>query len=200
MSERRPREGELRRETRETAVEARLLLDGQGGCEVATGVGFLDHMLELFARHALVDIRIAARGDLQVDAHHTVEDTGLVLGSCIDRALGDRAGIRRYGWALVPMDEALARVVVDLSGRPYFVYRAEPPPHGMVGSMPVQLVEEFWRAVATNGRMTLHIELLYGRDLHHLAEAVFKGAARALAMAWERDPRVRGVPSTKGVL
>jgi len=200
MNEETRREGELRRETRETVVEARLVLDGQGACDAATGVGFLDHMLELFARHALADLRIAARGDLEVDAHHTVEDTGIVLGSCIDRALGDRNGIRRYGWALLPMDEALARAAVDLSGRSFFVYRADAASRGMVGTMPFQLVEEFWRAVAVNARLTLHIELLYGRDLHHQAEAVFKAAARALALAWERDPRVRGVPSTKGVL
>jgi imidazoleglycerol-phosphate dehydratase len=158
-------------------------------------------MLELFARHALIDLNIKVDGDLQVDAHHTIEDCGLVLGATLDEALGDRQGIRRYGWAYLPMDETLARVAVDLSGRPFFHYNVPAaPPGAMMGEMPFQMVEEFWRAFAMTSRVCLHMEVLYGKDLHHIAEALFKGAARALRMAIEIDPRMTGIPSTKGVL
>ncbi|HCF94318.1 MAG: imidazoleglycerol-phosphate dehydratase HisB [Verrucomicrobiota bacterium] len=189
------------RQTRETKIEAELFLDGLGSSQVATGIGFFNHMLELFARHSLIDLNIKVDGDLNVDPHHTVEDSGLVLGTTLDEALGKREGIRRYGSAFLPMDETLVRVVVDLSGRPFLHYQPiTTAPGAMVGAMPFQLVEEFWRAFAMTSRICLHMEVLYGKDLHHIAEALFKGAARALRTAIENDPRMTGVPSTKGVL
>ncbi len=194
-----PRTAEIVRKTRETDIRLTIDLDGQGRADVKTGIGFLDHMLELFARHSLVDLTVACTGDLQVDAHHTTEDVGLCLGQAIDRALGDRAGIRRYGHAVLPMDEALVTVAVDLGGRPYWAWQVTMPTE-RVGDFDSELAADFWQAVATQGRMNLHMLLHHGRNTHHISEAIFKGAARALRMAMEPDPRSPGVPSTKGTL
>ncbi|HXF94671.1 MAG TPA: imidazoleglycerol-phosphate dehydratase HisB [Gemmatimonadales bacterium] len=194
------RAAEVTRRTRETDILVRLELDGAGTAEVGTGIGFFDHMLEALARHALFDLVVRAQGDLQVDAHHTVEDTGIVLGQALARALGDRRGIRRYGEATVPLDDALARAVVDVSGRPYLAYHAEPPTWQKLGDFDVALAPEFFRALAVHGGLTLHLDLLRGRNAHHVIEAVFKAAARALEQAVALDPRVHGVPSTKGSL
>jgi imidazoleglycerol-phosphate dehydratase len=193
------RSAEITRKTRETDIRLKLDLDGQGRAEVQTGIGFLDHMLELFARHALVDLTVACDGDLHVDGHHTTEDVGICLGQAIDRALGDRAGIRRYGHVILPMDETLATVAVDLGGRPYWVWQVAMPTE-RVGDFDSELVADFWQAVATQGRMNLHVVLHHGRNTHHVGEAIFKGAARALRAAFEIDPRSPGIPSTKGTL
>ena len=193
------RTAEIIRTTRETDIRLCLDLDGHGRAEVTTGIGFLDHMLELFARHSLVDLTVTCTGDLHVDGHHTTEDVGLCLGQAIDRALGERAGIRRYGHVILPMDETLVTVAVDLGGRPYWVWHvAMPTPR--VGHFDSELVADFWQAVATQGRMNLHVLLHHGRNTHHISEAIFKGAARALRMAFEHDPRNPGIPSTKGTL
>jgi imidazoleglycerol-phosphate dehydratase len=194
-----PRIAEIVRKTRETDIRLRLDLDGQGRAEVGTGIGFLDHMLELFARHALVDLAITCTGDLQVDGHHTTEDVGICLGEAIDRALGDRAGIKRYGHVVLPMDEALVTAAVDLGGRPYWVWQVEIPAP-KIGTFDSELVADFWQAVCTRARMNLHVILHHGRNSHHISEAVFKAAARALRDAFEADPRNVGVPSTKGTL
>jgi len=194
------RAGEARRKTKETDVRVRVDLDGSGRAEVKTGIGFFDHMLEALARHAPYDLEIAATGDLHVDAHHTVEDVGIVLGQALAQALGERRGIRRYGEATVPLDDALARVVVDVSGRPYVAFHAEPPTWQKLGDYDVALTPEFFRALATHGGLTLHLDLLRGQNAHHAVEAVFKAAARALGDATRLDPRVTGVPSTKGTL
>jgi imidazoleglycerol-phosphate dehydratase len=188
------------RRTGETEIRVRLDLDGSGRATIATGIGFFDHMLDALARHSLFDLEIQAKGDLHVDAHHTVEDTGIVLGQALTQALGDRAGIRRYGEATVPLDDALARVVVDVSGRPFVSYHAEPPTWQKLGDYDVALTPEFFRAFATHGGLTLHIDLLRGQNAHHVVEAVFKAAARALREAADMDGRVVGVPSTKGSL
>ena len=194
------RTADIARKTNETDVRLSINLDGTGSASVRTGVGFLDHMLDLLARHSLVDLTIDATGDLHVDAHHTAEDVGIVLGQAIDRAVGDKRGINRYGWALVPMDESLAQVAIDLSGRPAFVY-AIPFRGEFIGTFPTELVEEFWKSVAVHARMNLHVNVPYGSNNHHMAEAVFKAAARALRMAVAADPRnPGGVPSTKGSL
>jgi imidazoleglycerol-phosphate dehydratase len=187
------------RKTGETEIKLTLSLDGSGTPEIRTGIPFFDHMLTLFARHGLFDLTVAAKGDIEVDYHHTVEDVGITLGQALSKALGDKAGIRRYGSAYVPMDEALARVVVDCSGRPFLAYEA---PRGVeaIGMFPFQLVEEFLRAVAVQAGLTLHVSILVGRDAHHMAEAIFKAFARALDVAVSRDERVKGIPSTKGVL
>ena len=190
---------EIVRTTRETDIRLRLDLDGRGRAEVKTGVGFLDHMLELFARHASMDLEVACTGDLHVDAHHTTEDVGICLGQALDRALGDKAGIRRYGHGTLPMDEALVTCAVDLGGRAYFAWGAAIPA-AKIGQFDSELVAEFWRAVATHGRLNLHVVLHYGSNSHHISEAIFKGLARSLRAACERDPRVEGVPSTKGSL
>ena len=187
------------RKTAETHIQLAIDLDGSGVSTVDTGIPFFDHMLTLFARHGLFDLTLKAVGDLAVDFHHTVEDTGIVLGECLREALGCKQGIRRYGCAYLPMDETLARVVVDLSNRPHLEIRA-PAGTPSAPNFPFSLVEEFCRAVASNLRANLHVELLYGRDGHHVAEAVFKGLARALRDACERDPRVIGIPSTKEAL
>ncbi len=194
------RVGEAQRETKETRVRVRLALDGTGRPDIKTGIGFFDHMLEALARHSLIDLEVQASGDLHVDAHHTVEDVGIVLGQALARALGDRSGIRRYGEATVPLDDALARVVVDVSGRPYLAYHAEPPTWQKLGDYDVALTPEFFRALATHAGLTLHVDLLRGQNAHHAIEAVFKAAARALGEATSLDPRVRDVPSTKGTL
>jgi imidazoleglycerol-phosphate dehydratase len=179
------------RSTAETRISLALDLDGDGSSTIATGIAFFDHMLTLFSRHGLIDLELEAEGDLEVDFHHTVEDTGIVLG--------DKRGIRRYGCCHLPMDETLARVVVDLSNRPHLEFRA-PADTPSAPNLPFTLVEEFCRALASNLRANIHVELLYGRDGHHIAEAIFKGLARALREACERDPRVRGIPSTKEAL
>lgn len=194
-----PRTATVSRKTGETDITLTLSLDGRGTPDIHTGIPFLDHMLTLFAKHGLFDLTVAAKGDVEVDYHHTVEDVGITLGQALGQALGDKAGIRRYGHAYVPMDEALARVVVDCSGRPFLAYEA---PRGVeaIGLFPFQLVEEFLRALAVNAGLTLHVDLLAGRDAHHMAEAVFKALGRALDAAVSCDARVAGVPSTKGVL
>lgn len=195
------RSAEAKRKTKETDVQVRVSLDGSGRAQVRTGIGFFDHMLDALARHALYDLEVQATGDLHVDQHHTVEDVGIVLGQALSRALGERRGIRRYGEATVPLDDALARVVVDVSGRPYLAYHAEPPSPGQkLGDYDVALTPEFFRAVATHGGLTLHVDLLRGQNAHHAVEAVFKAAARALGEATSLDPRVDDVPSTKGAL
>jgi imidazoleglycerol-phosphate dehydratase len=193
------RVAEVRRRTKETDVRVRLLLDGTGQSQVSTGVAFLDHMLELFARHGLFDLEVECRGDLHIDDHHSVEDVAITLGQALGQALGDKAGISRYGAALVPMDEALCRSVIDLSGRFYLVYEVETR-RQMIGNFSVELAEHFWRSLAEAARCNLHIDCLRGRNTHHILEGTFKATARALRQAVERDPRVSGVPSTKGVL
>lgn len=193
------RVGEVKRKTNETDVRVRLVLDGGGRAKVATGVGFLDHMLELFARHGLFDLEVECRGDLQVDDHHSVEDVAICLGQALAQGLGDKAGIARYGSALVPMDEALCRAVIDLSGRFYLVYEVETRRHS-VGDFSVELAEHFWRSFADAARCNLHLDCLRGSNTHHILEGTFKATARALRQAVERDPRVEGVLSTKGVL
>ena len=193
------RSAEIVRATRETEIRLRLGLDGAGRAEVATGVGFLDHMLELFARHGLFDLAVSCKGDVHVDDHHTTEDVGICLGQAFDRSLGDKAGIRRYGHAVLPMDETLVTCAVDLGGRAYWAWDA-PMSSPKIGTFDSELVADFWQAVATQGRMNLHVLLHYGRNTHHISEAIFKGLARALRMAVEIDPRVVGVPSTKGTL
>lgn len=193
------REATVKRQTKETNINLHLKIDGTGRSDVSTGIGFFDHMLVLFARHGLFDLEVRAKGDLEVDAHHTVEDVGLALGQALREALGDKAGLCRYGWCLLPMDDALARVAVDCGGRPYLAYEA-PDGTEAVGNFPFQLLEEFLRALSVQGGLNLHVALLDGRDSHHMAEAVFKGLARALDQATRIDPRVQGIPSTKGVL
>ncbi len=193
------RRAEVTRKTRETEVRLTLDLDGSGKAEIDSPVGFLNHMLELLARHALVDLDVMASGDTQVDLHHTVEDIGICLGQALDKALGDKAGIGRFASVGVPMDEALAEVALDLSGRSYLVYKvAFPGEH--VGEFETELVEEFLQGFVTNARLTLHVNVPYGTNDHHVAEAIFKGLARALRAAVSRDPREPGTPSTKGVL
>ena len=193
------RKADAERRTKETDVRVALVLDGSGKTEVRSGVGFLDHMLELFGAHGRFDLTVQAKGDTEVDDHHSVEDVGIALGQAVDRALGTRAGIARFGHALVPMDEALAEVALDLSGRGGLVFNVQ---FGQekVGAFDVTLVREFLQALAANARMTLHVNGRYGDDAHHVAEAVFKALARALAAAVGLDPRVHGVPSTKGTL
>ncbi|WP_018290615.1 imidazoleglycerol-phosphate dehydratase HisB [Verrucomicrobium sp. 3C] len=198
-----PRTATVERSTKETEISLSLQLDGSGRAESATGIPFFDHMLSLFARHGLFDLQVRARGDREVDFHHTVEDVGICLGQAVGRALGQREGIRRYGYALIPMDEALAQVAIDLSGRPFFALgTANLPPLSLLyaGSFSAQLLEEFLRALTVHGMLTLHLEIRSGRDPHHLLEASFKGVARALAMSVEKDERVVDIPSTKGVL
>jgi len=188
----------VHRQTRETDVELELELDGRGEAAVDTGIPFLDHMLHLFAAHGYFDLKVTATGDLEVDQHHTVEDVGICLGHAFREALQARQGFRRYGEAQAPMDEALARVAVDLSNRPYLHFDVKFPPGG--ASLDPQLVKEFWRAVSIHGGMTLHIAVPYGDNTHHIIEAVFKAAGRALDMATQPEPRAQGTPSTKGVL
>jgi imidazoleglycerol-phosphate dehydratase len=190
---------EVERLTGETQVSIRLGIDGQGTFSGQTGVPFLDHMLHLFTRHGLFNLAVTARGDLEVDAHHTVEDIGITLGQALRQALGEKKAINRYGSALVPMDEALAQVVIDISGRPFLVYDVVLTT-SRVGEFDTELIEEFLRALAVNAGLTLHVRLLSGKNTHHIAEAVFKGLGRALREAVQIDPRVEGVPSTKGVL
>jgi imidazoleglycerol-phosphate dehydratase len=189
----------IRRQTAETDIELSLDLDGTGDSAIATQIGFLDHMLTLFAKHSLTDATIRAQGDLHIDQHHTVEDVGICLGQAIDQAVGDKAGIRRYGDITLPMDETLVTVALDLSGRPYFVWKVEFPTE-KVGDFDTELVQEFWYAATVHARMNFHVLLHYGSNSHHVAEAIFKAAARSLASAFQIDPRIQGVPSTKGKL
>jgi imidazoleglycerol-phosphate dehydratase len=195
-----PRVAELARKTKETDLHVRVNLDGAGEASVKTGIGFFDHMLEALARHGLLDLTLEARGDLHVDGHHTVEDTGIVLGQAIAKALGDRSGIRRYADAMVPLDEALVRCVLDVSGRPYLSYQIDIPKWQMLGDYDVFLTPEFFRALVLNAGMTVHLDLIRGDNPHHIVEAAFKAFARALDAATTVDPRVKGVPSTKGKL
>jgi len=194
------RTGEVDRTTKETAIRVRVDLDGTGVAKVATGVGFFDHMLEQLGRHSLIDLTVDAEGDLHVDSHHTVEDVGIALGTALTQALGDKRGIRRYGWAAVPMEEALVLVALDLSGRPFLAFDA-PVPAEQIGNYDPDLTEEFFMALTRSGGITLHVRLLSGRNSHHIVEGVFKAVAKALRIAVEADPRAAGeVPSTKGVL
>lgn len=193
------RRAKVKRQTGETSINVDLVLDGSGKGSIDTGVPFLDHMLDSLSRHSLLDLKVKATGDLHVDAHHTVEDVGLALGQAIDKALGDRAGIVRYGHAEIPLDEALVAVTVDLGGRPFMVYDLKIRQH-RVGDFEVDLVNDFMQALMNEARMNLHINKRYGRNAHHLIEATFKALARALGQACARDPRVKGVPSTKGRL
>ncbi len=190
----------VERKTRETDIRIRLALDGTGESTVDTGIPFLDHMLALLAAHGFMDLEIRARGDIEIDYHHTVEDIGICLGTALDKALGDKEGIRRYGSALVPMDEALARVVIDISNRPFLKYCAAPA-EGNAGSFPVALLKEFFRALAVHSGMTLHVDLLEGEDPHHSAESICKAFGRALAEAVTPESRLKGASlSTKGTL
>jgi imidazoleglycerol-phosphate dehydratase len=191
---------EVTRTTKETDLRVRVDLDGRGEARVQTGIGFFDHMLEAMARHGLLDLTVEARGDLHVDGHHTVEDTGIVLGQAIAKALGDRAGIRRYADVLIPLDEAVVQCVMDVSGRPYVSYTIEIPKWQMLGDYDVFLTPEFFRALALNAGLTVHLDLIRGDNPHHIVEAAFKAFARALDGATALDPRVTGVPSTKGML
>ncbi|MGH9941721.1 MAG: imidazoleglycerol-phosphate dehydratase HisB [Pyrinomonadaceae bacterium] len=193
------RTAEVARQTKETDVRVALTLDGTGRAQVGTGVPFLDHMLELFARHGLFDLEVVCRGDLEIDDHHSVEDVAICLGEALRQALGDKAGIARYGSALVPMDEALCRAVIDLSGRFYLVYEVETK-RQTIGNFSVELAEHFWRSFAEAARCNLHLDCLRGRNTHHILEGTFKATARALRQAVERDPRISGVLSTKGAL
>ncbi len=194
-----PRQAQIDRQTTETAIQLQLNLDGSGQAELQTGIGFFDHMLHLLAKHAALDLSVRAKGDLHVDAHHTVEDVGITFGQALVQALGDKAGIRRYGQATLPMDECLVTAAIDLGGRPFFSWRADIP-QTMLGSFPSELAEEFWRAAAMTGQMNLHVLEHYGRNTHHKIEAIFKAAARALRQAVELDFRSPGIPSTKGTL
>ena len=188
------------RDTKETAIAVTVSLDGHGRGTIATGIGFFDHMLDQLARHSLIDMEVSAKGDLHIDDHHTVEDTGIALGQAIRQALGDRAGIARYADCLLPMDETLARAAIDVSGRPFLVFRADFP-REKIGTFDTELVREFFQAFATNAGITLHLEVLHGANAHHMAEACFKAVARALKAAVALDLRQEGqIPSTKGSL
>ena len=193
------RTAETFRQTKETKINLSLNLDGAGKSASETAIGFFDHMLDLLSRHSLIDLTVQAEGDLDVDAHHTVEDVGIVLGQTLEKALGDKRGINRYGWAIVPMDESLAQVAIDLSGRPAFVFNVKFT-GDLIGTFPVELVEEFFKALSTSARMNLHITVPYGTNNHHISEAIFKAVAKALRQAVSHDPRNTDVPSTKGSL
>lgn len=193
------RTAQIQRRTAETEIKLELALDGSGQSQIATGVGFFDHMLTLLAKHAAIDLTVAAQGDLHVDQHHTVEDTGIAFGQALKQALGDKAGIRRYGHFTLPMEETLVTSAIDLSGRYALVFQA-PIPAFKIGEFDSELVEDFWQATAANALMNLHVLLHHGRNSHHIAEGIFKATARALRMAVELDPRMTGVPSTKGTL
>lgn len=193
------RKAEIRRDTRETKIVLSLDLDGSGEGEIDTGIGFFNHMLELLGKHALIDLSVRAEGDLDVDYHHTVEDVGLVLGRALDEALGDRKGIVRYGFASIPMDEALCETSLDLGGRPFLVMQC-PMKHMFVRDFEVKLVEEFFRAVSVEARANIHLRQIYGDEAHHVCEGLFKSFARALRAAKAVDPLEKGVPSSKGVI
>lgn len=193
------RKAEIKRETRETQIALSLNLDGSGEGVIDTGIGFFNHMLELLKKHALIDLTVKAKGDVDVDYHHTVEDVGLVLGQALNQALGERKGIVRYGFASVPMDEALCETSIDLGGRPFLVF-ASGKKHLMIRDFEVKLIEEFFRALSVEGRMNIHLREIYGDETHHVCEGIFKSFARALRQAASSDPREKGVPSSKGVL
>ncbi|HJP23010.1 MAG TPA: imidazoleglycerol-phosphate dehydratase HisB [Alphaproteobacteria bacterium] len=194
------RQGSVERQTKETRISARVDLDGTGQYNVATGIGFLDHMLEQLSRHSLIDLEVTAEGDLHIDFHHTTEDVGIAIGEAVSQALGDRRGINRFGSALSAMDETLSRIILDASNRPYLVWRVEMP-KAKLGDMDTELFREWFQAFAQAAGLTLHVETLYGENTHHLAESCFKGLARALRQAVALDPRrADEVPSTKGVL
>ncbi len=194
-----PRGAHIERVTSETSVELTLLLDGTGQSEISTGIPFLDHMLSLLSRHGMLDIKLAASGDLEVDQHHTVEDIGLTLGKALREALGDKSGIARYGWCLLPMDEALCLAALDLSGRPHLSYEAELPGQ-LISDYDPSTLEEFLKALVNEGGITLHIKVLAGENPHHVIESIFKALGRSLRLAVEPDPRNTGIPSTKGTL
>ena len=193
------RTAKIQRKTAETEIELELNLDGTGQSNIATGVGFFDHMLTLLSKHSAIDLTVKAVGDLHVDQHHTVEDTGICFGQALRQSLGDKAGIRRYGHFTLPMEETLVTSALDLSGRYYLVFNAAFP-SPKIGDFDSELVEDFWQAAAANALCNLHVLLHHGRNSHHISEAIFKSAARALRMAIEADPRITGVPSTKGVI
>ncbi len=193
------RSANITRTTNETDVKVKIDLDGKGTAAVQTGIPFLDHMLTLFAKHGIFDLEVMCKGDLDIDGHHSVEDIGICLGLALDKALGDKAGIVRFAHSYYPMDETLVRVAVDLSGRPYLVYHCKVE-RERVGALDSELVEEFWKAVVTHARLNAHIELIYGRNAHHIFESIFKAAGRALSIASRQEPRMTGIPSTKGVL
>ncbi len=199
MSSHTNRTASIERTTKETSIKLSLNLDGTGKSELSSGIPFLDHMLEQISRHGLIDLAISAKGDLEIDAHHTVEDIGICLGEALREAVGNKAGLVRYGHAYVPLDEALSRVVLDLSGRPGLEYHIDFPKE-TVGGFDIDLFKEFFQAVSNHGRVTLHIDALRGKNNHHIIETVFKAFGRALRMAVESDPRVTGIPSTKGAL
>jgi imidazoleglycerol-phosphate dehydratase len=194
------RKTSVKRKTKETDIKIEIDLDGTGRYEVDTSIPFLDHMLCLMCKHGLLDLKIKATGDTQIDDHHTVEDTGIVLGKALRQALGDMRGIRRYGQASVPMDESLASVTLDMSGRPYLVYKVEFPKKSKLKEFDPDLIEDFLQALVSHSGITLHVAVLYGRNTHHIIESVFKALGRALRQAVEIDPRVKGIPSTKGRL
>lgn len=187
----------LERKTRETDISIEINLDGSGESKIKTGIAFMDHMLELLSKHSLIDMKIRAKGDIEVDYHHTVEDIGLALGTALNQALGDRKGIGRYGWCMLPMDEAISRVAIDLGGRPYLVLKMATKSKKIL-KFDLLLIEEFLRAFVTNARMNLHVEQAYGQEPHHACESIFKGIARSLRQACEPDRRCKGVPSSKG--
>ncbi len=193
------RSAEIERNTKETKIKLSLNLDGEGKGEVNTGIGFFNHMLDLLKKHALIDLSVACDGDIDVDYHHTVEDVGLVFGQALNQALGDRKGITRYGFASVPMDEALCETSIDLGGRPFLVF-VSPKKHLMVRDFEVKLLEEFFRSVSVEGRLNIHTREIYGDETHHVCEGIFKSFARALRQAVANDPREKGIPSSKGVL
>jgi imidazoleglycerol-phosphate dehydratase len=194
-----PRIAEVHRQTKETSIQIIVNLDGRGTTEIHTGIGFLDHMLDLLGKHSLIDLNVKAIGDLQIDDHHTVEDVGITLGQAIDRALGDRAGIRRYGHATLPMDEVLITSSIDLGGRSAFVWSVNFP-SAKIGTFDSELIEHFWLSFSANARSNLHVLMHHGRNSHHIAEGVFKSIARSLRLAIELDPRNPTIPSTKGTL
>lgn len=194
-----PRTAEIHRQTKETDVRVELELDGSGDSSIVTGVGFFDHMLDQLARHSLIDLTVNASGDLEIDPHHTVEDVGIALGQAIDEALGKKEGIRRYGEATVPMDEALVMTSIDISGRGHLEYSLDVPAEA-IGELPTDLVEEFFTSLARSGKMTVHIRQLSGTNPHHIVEATFKSFARSLGEAVSKSDRIKGVPSTKGTL
>lgn len=193
------RTAKIVRNTRETQISLKLNLDGSGKSSVSTGVRFLDHMLDLLARHSVVDLTVKARGDIDVDYHHLVEDLGIALGEAFKKALGDKKGIRRYGFWILPMDETLARVALDFSGRPFLVYRVKAS-KAKIRDFNISLIREFMQGFSNAAQCNLHIELLYGDEPHHIVEAIFKGLAKAIDVAKQRDARIKGVPSTKGIL